>query len=434
MKKNRYLILAIASVLSIAYLLTNKLENPEIVSSEIFKLREQHANYLENSPFKKTLNLSKKERKANGIPPNKYFERQWELTMDPSTGKPHPERLFALQESLQKNNIANKNPGSAAWNNWEERGPTNVGGRTRAIMFDPNDVGVDAKDYSKVFAGGVSGGLWVNDDITDESSSWSEVNIPQNLAISVITYDPINKNIFYAGTGESYVSGAVNGDGLWQSTDGGVSWAKIFGGITGETIFKTKIKLTVNSPNIVAGDYQVISAAFGPNITSIITYQIEVAENSAFTQGKQTFNGTSLTQLVPLLEDVAFYWRVKATDSENASSSYSSVYKFYTYGEGIENHLPFSPELIAPELNSLVVGTSAILQWTANDVDTADVLTYDVYLGTDDGNLPLVSADLSATSFITPTLTASETYYWRVEVKDGAGGQTIGQTWSFITD
>jgi len=166
----------------------------------------------------------------------------------------------------------------------------------------------------------------------------------------------------------------------------------------------------------------------------VITYQIEVAENSAFTQGKQTFNGTSLTQLVPLLEDVAFYWRVKATDSENASSSYSSVYKFYTYGEGIENHLPFSPELIAPELNSLVVGTSAILQWTANDVDTADVLTYDVYLGTDDGNLPLVSADLSATSFITPTLTASETYYWRVEVKDGAGGQTIGQTWSFITD
>ena len=168
----------------------------------------------------------------------------------------------------------------------------------------------------------------------------------------------------------------------------------------------------------------------------VITYQIEVAENSAFTQGKQTFNGTSLTQLVPLLEDVAFYWRVKATDSENASSSYSSVYKFYTYGEGIENHLPFSPELVAPELNSLVVGTSATLQWTANDVDAADVLTYDVYLGTDVNNLTFDTdkADLATTSLLAEGLTISTTYYWKVVVKDGAGGQTLGQTWSFITD
>jgi len=76
------------------------------------------------------------------------------------------------------------------------------------------------------------------------------------------------------------------------------------------------------------------------------------------------------------------------------------------------------------------------LQWTANDVDTANVLTYDVYLGTDDNNLTLKpeNADLAITSLLAEDLTISTTYYWKVVVKDGAGGQTIGQIWSFITN
>ncbi|MBI1305483.1 MAG: T9SS type A sorting domain-containing protein [Bacteroidetes bacterium] len=39
---------------------------------------------------------------------------------------------------------------------WEERGPMNVGGRTRTILFDPND-----PSGKKLWAGSVSGGLWV---------------------------------------------------------------------------------------------------------------------------------------------------------------------------------------------------------------------------------------------------------------------------------
>lgn len=165
-----------------------------------------------------------------------------------------------------------------------------------------------------------------------------------------------------------------------------------------------------------------------------ITYQIEVAQNSTFTLDKQTFNGTSLAQSVPLVENIAYYWRVKATDSNNAASSYSSVYKFYTYGEGVTNHLPFSPELVSPALNGIVQTATANLQWTADDVDTADTLTYDVYFGTETIPVSVVSANQSATSFVTPTLTASTSYYWKIVVKDGKGGQTIGQIWSFTTD
>lgn len=39
---------------------------------------------------------------------------------------------------------------------WKERGPNNVGGRTRTMMFDPND-----PSGKKLWAGSVSGGLWV---------------------------------------------------------------------------------------------------------------------------------------------------------------------------------------------------------------------------------------------------------------------------------
>jgi len=165
----------------------------------------------------------------------------------------------------------------------------------------------------------------------------------------------------------------------------------------------------------------------------VITYQIEVAENSAFTQGKQIFNGTSLTQSVPLLEDVAYYWRVKATDGED-SSSYSTVSKFYTYGEGIENHLPFSPELVAPVLNLVVQTDTANLQWTADDVDTTDTLTYDVYFDTVNPPVAIVASNQATNSLTTETLTASTPYYWKIVVKDDKGGQAIGQIWSFITD
>ena len=214
------------------------------------ELREQHENFLRNSPFKETLKLSKKVRKEKGLPPNKYFERDWELTMNPATGKPEPEKIFELQEQLRQKALYAKVPGENL-NNWVERGPNNVGGRTRAIMFDPNDA-----THKRVFAGGVSGGLWVNNDIAQGTSSWTEVNIPQNLAISCITYDPNNPMVFYLGTGESYVQGRVNGNGVWKSTDGGLSWTKVFGGVTGTTSFVTNAEVTVNTPGSIAGNYQ----------------------------------------------------------------------------------------------------------------------------------------------------------------------------------
>ena len=272
MRKIAYLIFGLFVTFSLAVIMYNNFSNSE---SDIAELRKQHETFLKNSPFKETLKLSKEERKALGIPPNKYFEREWELTIDPATGRPHPERVFKLQEELAEQAKFSKVPGENT-NNWVERGPNDVGGRTRAVMFDPNDA-----TNKRVFAGGVSGGLWVNNDITDVNSSWAEVDIPQNLAITCITYDPNNTNIFYVGTGESYVQGDVNGNGVWQSTNGGSTWSRIFGGRTGDSYFVEGPKLTVNTPASIAGDYAIALPAFGPALTSISGNLVLVDDGSA---------------------------------------------------------------------------------------------------------------------------------------------------------
>lgn len=166
-----------------------------------------------------------------------------------------------------------------------------------------------------------------------------------------------------------------------------------------------------------------------------ITYQIQVAKDNLFAEIAHTLTATTTSKSISLEKGIAYYWRVKATDNKSASSSYSATNQFYTEGLGIVNHLPFSPELVSPDLNSVQTGTSVTLQWTADDVDTNDILTYDVYFGTDtnNANLPVLSPNQSAKTY-SADLVASKTYYWYVVVKDGQGGQTVGQVWSFTTD
>ncbi|MFK2819443.1 T9SS type A sorting domain-containing protein [Flavobacteriaceae sp. LMIT009] len=216
----------------------NEKANYEYIDQELSvdELRHLHQQHLENSPFQNFSHLSKKERKSKGLPPNGYFERQWELTLDPRTGRPMPEKVSELQENLRAERALSRGVGGDGSNPWVERGPNDIPGRTRAIMFDPNDSGnLDpADDYTRVFAGSVSGGLWVNDDITDANSSWSRVaGIPDNISVVVIISDPNNSNTFYLGSGESYTSGDGVGTGIWKSTDGGVTWSNVLGGYTG---------------------------------------------------------------------------------------------------------------------------------------------------------------------------------------------------------
>ena len=192
--------------------------------SQIEKVQKQHSEFIKNHPFNTKKNLSKDERINMGVPPNEYLADQYLLKMNPFTGRNHPENLYKVQQELkEKRAYQQRTPGDAIDNKWIERGPNNVGGRTRMVMFDPNDV-----TNKRVFAGGVSGGLWVNDDITDINSSWTQVGIDDNLAVTCMAVDPNDSQIMYIGTGELYTPQQALGNGIWKSTDGGAIWNNVY--------------------------------------------------------------------------------------------------------------------------------------------------------------------------------------------------------------
>lgn len=186
--------------------------------------KKEYANLIKNHPVQQRLQLSKKERKKYGIPPNRYFDDQFLLEMDPKTGKTYPENLERIKSKNKNRVLTNAVPGQNSAMAWEERGPNNIGGRTRVVFYDPNDA-----NGTRVFAGGVSGGLWVNNDITDSNSSWTRVGIDENLPISCIAIDPNNSNVWYIGTGESFTESDGVGNGIWRTLNGGATWENFLG-------------------------------------------------------------------------------------------------------------------------------------------------------------------------------------------------------------
>ena len=104
---------------------------------------------------------------------------------------------------------------------WIERGPGNVGGRTRGLIIDPDD---GAKNTW--FAGSVGGGIWKT---TNAGAAWvNKTPFVPNLATVTIAMAASNHAVIYAGTGEGFFNGdAVRGDGIWKSTDRGETWIQL---------------------------------------------------------------------------------------------------------------------------------------------------------------------------------------------------------------
>jgi photosystem II stability/assembly factor-like uncharacterized protein len=179
--------------------------------------------------------------------PKERIEHEIRITIDPKLGRVPYERLIQEREKLSqglKNHTINT---AISGLNWHERGPNNIGGRTRALMFDPNDA-----TKKRVFAGGVGGGLWYNNDITSAASTWTKIDdFWANISISCMAFNPANTQIFYVGTGEGWYNGdALEGAGVYKTTNGGTTWSLLASTTTGganANAFKYTQKIVVNS-------------------------------------------------------------------------------------------------------------------------------------------------------------------------------------------
>ncbi|NPA45409.1 MAG: hypothetical protein GXO49_07740, partial [Chlorobi bacterium] len=105
--------------------------------------------------------------------------------------------------------------------NWIQRGPANVGGRTRAIIVDPDDT-----TNKTWYAGAATGGIWKT---TDGGNSWEDLTKDfTNLSVNALAMSESNTNVIYAGTGESFPGGTfLKGNGIWKTTDKGISWTQL---------------------------------------------------------------------------------------------------------------------------------------------------------------------------------------------------------------
>ncbi|ADB40167.1 DUF11 domain-containing protein [Spirosoma linguale] len=158
-------------------------------------------------------------------------EEEQRRLMDPATGTVPYERLDAARQQLN-NRAVTANGGPVAQSGipnitWQERGPSNLGGRTRALLFDPND-----PTRKKVWAGSMSGGLWYTNDITDTNAGWTPVSDTwENMVVTALAADPSNPQVMYAGTGDMF--NYVTGGGIWKTTNGGTTWTRLSNTIPG---------------------------------------------------------------------------------------------------------------------------------------------------------------------------------------------------------
>ncbi|HAA10223.1 MAG TPA: hypothetical protein DCE41_00450, partial [Cytophagales bacterium] len=231
-----------------------------------------------------------------------------EMTKDPNLGYVPDGAGLRAYRTVQKRASefqAQAIPGVS----WTERGPNDIGGRTRALMWDPNTA-------NKVWAGGVSGGLWYNNNIQSASTVWQAVdNFWSNIAVTAIDHDPTNTNTFYVGTGEGYFNGgAVQGAGLWKTTDGGNTWNQLSSTNNSNFFFVSDVRVTNTGAVIVTtrtGLYRSTNggASWSTVISGARFSDIEIASNGhvwategIFTTGKvwkSTNDGVSFSDVTP---------------------------------------------------------------------------------------------------------------------------------------
>ena len=178
------------------------------------------------SAFANDAQQKQSDLKAPDEPDMAAFQ-EYIKTLDPELGYVPKKRLLTAYKyttAIEREQKSSRD--YIAPLDWEGTS-TNMGGRTRMMMFDPNDA-----TNNKVWTGGVTGGLWYTNDITDVASQWVVVDdFWSNLSISSMAYDPNSTQTFYVGTGEAetatvtYRESSGLGTGIFKSTDAGATWS-----------------------------------------------------------------------------------------------------------------------------------------------------------------------------------------------------------------
>ncbi|MEO1652116.1 MAG: fibronectin type III domain-containing protein, partial [Bacteroidota bacterium] len=242
---------------------------------------------------------------------------------------------------------------------WSRRGPFNVGGRTRALAIDRTNENI-------ILAGGVSGGMWRS---TNGGASWTQTTGSSQLhSVTDVYQDPNNTNVWYYVTGEivgnsaSGGSAPYRGNGVFKSTDGGVTWVNLPSTTADPTVFtgglqyslRVRVDPTNSDVYVAAFDGIYRSTDGGVSFSNVLSgpsaryTDIEISATgviyatlaSLSTGNEGVFrstNGTSWTNITPAL--ASGYQRIVL---DIAPSNENILYVFAnTPGAGKNDHQVF---------------------------------------------------------------------------------------------
>ncbi len=196
-----------------------------VLGATVFYFSESESKNLRTTSDK-TVKKKKKTEEERRLFVNERIEYELSLQRNPITGEiPLEEK----QEEFENAVIAKQKALAARTSStYVPRGPSNLGGRTRDVRVDLSD-----NTSNTMLAGGVSSGLFRT---TDGGSSWTKVSPNDEIHnVTAIAQDPRPgfQNIWYYATGEGLGNSAnlgafnVFGQGVWRSTDNGLTWTKI---------------------------------------------------------------------------------------------------------------------------------------------------------------------------------------------------------------
>ncbi len=203
--------------------LKTQVQNTKIKKNQVYKNQKMFDSKTGSTDSKTPI-----ERQADNAVERAAFE--FMRLKDPNSGKiptgirkaelQFTSKIAAGDDSRKSLSTAAKSSKSNSFSYWKNRGPFNVGGRTRALA-------IDSRNENIILAGGVSGGLWRTEN---GGASWRKVTRSfQNPSITGIIQDPRPGKSFtwYYISGERLGNSAgargafYSGSGVYKSQDGG---------------------------------------------------------------------------------------------------------------------------------------------------------------------------------------------------------------------
>lgn len=245
----------------------------------------------------------------------------------------------------------------------ESAGPSNVGGRTRAVAFD-------VRDENVILAGGVSGGIWKS---TDGGSSWRRTSNPQNRnSVTCIVQDIRSgrEDTWYHGTGEiignsasaAQGSAIFRGDGIYKSIDNGETWNPLPSTQDSDPqIFNSQFQyiwnIEVNPDNLL--EDEVLVAAYGGILRSAdggTSWEVELGQQLFNLNDTINLNGSTASFYTDLERSTnnVFY---ATLSTETSSGGISPEAGFYYSLDG-QDWISITPPSGGFRYRRVVIGSS----------------------------------------------------------------------------